>query len=77
MTFAPGDPYTAEALQIFLRRLNGSGYFASAQATVEADPAQADAAPVHLRLIEAPRKKDQRRRRLLHRHAVPRTGDLR
>ena len=57
VTFAPGDPYTAEALQIFLRRLNGSGYFASAQATVEADPAQADAAPVHLRLIEAPEKK--------------------
>lgn len=57
VTFAPGDPYTAEALQIFLRRLNGSGYFASAQATVEAEPAEADAAPVHLRLIEAPQKK--------------------
>ncbi|HEX3633749.1 MAG TPA: BamA/TamA family outer membrane protein [Casimicrobiaceae bacterium] len=57
VTFAPGDPYTAEALQIFLRRLNGSGYFASAQATVETDPSQADAAPVHLRLIEAPQKK--------------------
>jgi translocation and assembly module TamA len=57
VTFAPGDPYTAETLQVFLRRLNGSGYFASAQATVEADPAQADAAPVHLRLIEAPEKK--------------------
>ena len=57
VTFAPGDPYSAEALQIFLRRLNGSGYFASAQATVEAEPAEADAAPVHLRLIEAPRKK--------------------
>ena len=57
VTFAPGDPYTAEALQIFVRRLNGSGYFASAQATLDADPAQADAAPVHLRLIEAPEKK--------------------
>jgi len=56
-TFAPGEPYTAEALQVFLRRLNGSGYFASAQATVEAEPAQADAAPVHLRVIEAPEKK--------------------
>ncbi len=56
-TFAPGEPYTAEALQIFLRRSNGSGYFASAQATVEAEPAQADAAPVHLRVIEAPEKK--------------------
>lgn len=57
VTFAPGDPYTAEALQVFLRRLNGSGYFASAQATVEAEPSQAEAAPVHLRLIEAPEKK--------------------
>jgi translocation and assembly module TamA len=57
VTFSPGDPYTAEALQVFLRRLNGSGYFASAQATVEAEPSQADAAPVHLRLIEAPEKK--------------------
>jgi translocation and assembly module TamA len=57
LTFAPGDPYTAEALQTFLRRLNGSGYFASAQATIEAEPARADAAPVHLRVIEAPEKK--------------------
>jgi translocation and assembly module TamA len=57
VTFAPGEPYTAESLEIFLRRLNGSGYFASAQATVGAEPAQADAAPVHLRVIEAPEKK--------------------
>jgi len=57
VTFSPGEPYTAEALQVFLRRLNGSGYFASAQATVESDPAQAEAAPVHLRVIEAPEKK--------------------
>ena len=57
VTFSPGEPYTAEALQVFLRRLNGSGYFASAQATLETDPAQADAAPVHLRVIEAPEKK--------------------
>jgi translocation and assembly module TamA len=57
VTFSPGEPYTAEALQVFLRRLNGSGYFASAQATVGSDPAQAEAAPVHLRVIEAPEKK--------------------
>lgn len=56
-TFAPGDPYTAEALETYLRRLNGSGYFASAQATIDADPAQANAATVSLRLIEAPEKK--------------------
>ncbi|MGH8712434.1 MAG: autotransporter assembly complex protein TamA [Casimicrobiaceae bacterium] len=57
VTFAPGEPYTAEALEVFLRRLNGSGYFASARATVDADPAHAGAAPVHLRLIEAPEKR--------------------
>jgi len=56
-TFAPGDPYTAEALQIFLRRLNGSGYFASAQATVAPEPEHADGAPVKVTLIEAPTKK--------------------
>ena len=57
VTFAPGDPYTAEALETYLRRLNGSGYFASSQATIDAEPAQAGAATVHLRVIEAPEKK--------------------
>ena len=57
VTFAPGDPYTAEALETYLRRLNGSGYFASSQATIDADPAQAGAATVHLRVIEAPEKR--------------------
>lgn len=56
-TFSPGEPYTAEALETYLRRLNGSGYFASAQATIDADPAHAGAAAVHLRVIEAPAKK--------------------
>ncbi len=57
LTFAPGEPFTQAALDAFLRRLNTSGYFASAQASLLADPSRADAAPVRVALIEAPRKK--------------------
>ena len=53
-TFTPGEPYAAEKLDVFVRRLNGTGYFASAQVAIETDPAHADAAPVTVRLIEAP-----------------------
>jgi translocation and assembly module TamA len=56
-TFAPGEPYAAEKLDVFVRRLNATGYFASAQVAIETDPAHADAAPVMVRLIEAPNKK--------------------
>lgn len=56
-TFAAGEPYSAEKLDIFVRRLNGTGYFASAQAAIATDPAHADAAPVTVRVIEAPNKK--------------------
>jgi translocation and assembly module TamA len=56
-TFAPGEPYAAEKLDVFVRRLNGTGYFASAQVAIETDPAHAGAAPVTVRLIEAPNKK--------------------
>jgi len=56
-TFAPGEPYAAEKLNVFVRRLNVTGYFASAQVAIETDPAHADAAPVTVRLIEAPNKK--------------------
>ncbi|TMH00593.1 MAG: hypothetical protein E6H67_19100 [Betaproteobacteria bacterium] len=56
-TFAAGDPFTQVSLNAFLRRLNSSGYFASAQATLDADPSHADAAPVHVTVIEAPRRK--------------------
>ncbi|TMG97215.1 MAG: hypothetical protein E6H73_00045 [Betaproteobacteria bacterium] len=40
-----------------MRRLNATGYFASAQATVAPDPAYAESAPVKVALIEAPTKK--------------------
>jgi translocation and assembly module TamA len=56
-TFRPGDPYSAERLDTFVRRLNGSGYFSSAEATISTDPAAAPAAPVRVRVIEAPRRK--------------------
>src|SRR5205807_2090177 len=53
-TIKPGDPYSAATLDQYLRRLNGTGYFASAQAAIDADPAKADDATVKLALIEAP-----------------------
>ena len=56
-TFAAGDWYSTEALNEFVRRLNATGYFASAQATLAPDPAHADSAPVKVTLIEAPAKK--------------------
>lgn len=56
-TFAAGDWYSVEALNAFVRRLNATGYFASAQATVAPDPATAESAPVKVALIEAPSKK--------------------
>lgn len=52
-----GDRYSIAALDQFVRRLNGSGYFASVHAAVDPDPAHADDAPVLVSLIEAPPKK--------------------
>ena len=43
-TFAAGDWYSTEALNEFVRRLNATGYFASAQATLAPEPAHADSA---------------------------------
>jgi translocation and assembly module TamA len=56
-TFAAGDWYSTEALNEFVRRLNATGYFASAQATLAPEPAHADSAPVKVTVIEAPAKK--------------------
>ena len=53
-SFAPGDPWSRGSLDQFVRRLNGTGYFASVQATLDNDPAHADAAPVRVAVIEAP-----------------------
>lgn len=53
----PGDPYSQEKLSEFQARLQDTGYFRSAFATVEIDPARPDNAPVRLDLSENPRKR--------------------
>ena len=55
-TFAPGEPYTQQRLDQFVRRLNAAGYFASVHARIDNDPAQADAAPIRVTVVEAPTK---------------------
>jgi len=52
-----GDLYSGAELDQFVRRLNGSGYFASVQAVIDANPANADDATIRAAVIEAPRKK--------------------
>ena len=52
-----GDLYSGAELDQFLRRLNGTGYFASAHATIDTDLAQADDATVTVAVIEAPTRK--------------------
>jgi translocation and assembly module TamA len=52
-----GDRYSVAELDQFVRRLNGTGYFASVRAAIEPDPASAADAPVHVAVIEAPPKK--------------------
>jgi len=56
-TQARGDLYSGAELDQFVRRLTGSGYFASVQAAIDTDPGQADAATIRTAVIEAPRKK--------------------
>src|SRR6266545_1313838 len=53
-TIEPGERYDEARLDQFIRRLNTSGYFASVQAAIDRDPAHADAAGVHINVIEAP-----------------------
>ena len=53
----PGSRYNEQVLDDFVRRLLGSGYFASVQATIDADPANAKAAPVTFAFIEAPTRR--------------------
>ena len=53
----PGERYDQQALDDYVRRLLASGYFASAQAAIEPDPARADDATVTINVIEAPSKR--------------------
>lgn len=57
LPFKPGDPYAREDIEVFLRRLNATNYFASAQAIVDDNRAVADAAPVRVSVIEAPTRR--------------------
>jgi len=50
----PGDVYDREKVILYQRRLLESGYFASVQAEIDAQPALADAAPLRVAVIEAP-----------------------
>ena len=53
----PGERYSQQALDDYVRRLLGSGYFASVQAAIDPDPARADNSPVTVNIIEAPTKR--------------------
>ncbi|MGQ0651498.1 MAG: autotransporter assembly complex protein TamA [Betaproteobacteria bacterium] len=50
----PGDTYDRDQLIVYQRRLLETGYFASVQAELDAQPAQADAATLRVAVIEAP-----------------------
>jgi translocation and assembly module TamA len=52
--FRAGDRYNHDALLRYQAELQASGYFQSASVTVAAHPAQADAAPVVVRVVEYP-----------------------
>lgn len=53
-TIEPGEPFTQAAVDQLVRRLAGSGYFASAQAAIDPATANPDAAPLAVSVIEAP-----------------------
>jgi translocation and assembly module TamA len=52
-TLSAGDRYSTEALLAFERALLSSPYFASAQVTVDRDPAKAEAMPVRVLIAES------------------------
>ncbi len=52
-----GEPYSESALTSYVRRLNASGYFASAQAAIDPDTTHPDDATVNVAVIEAPAKR--------------------
>ena len=53
----PGEPYSQEKLNELQSQLQDSGYFRSVFATIEVDPATAQAVPVRLDLTENERKR--------------------
>jgi translocation and assembly module TamA len=55
--FRHGEPYSREKVDVFVRRLTATGYFASTQIVVDRDPARAKAAPVQVSVIEGPTRR--------------------
>jgi translocation and assembly module TamA len=53
----PGDPYSQDKLNELQARLEDSGYFRSAFATLEPDRAHPERVPVRLDLVENPRRR--------------------
>ena len=53
----PGDLYSEQSLDDYVRRLLASNYFASVQASIDTDITHADDATVTLSIIEAPTKR--------------------
>ena len=51
----PGDVYDRDKVVLYQRRLLESGYFASVQAEIDQQPQLADAAPLRVSVIEAPK----------------------
>lgn len=56
-TIEPGQPFSQEALDAYIRRLNATAYFASVQGAIDTDPANADAAAIDVSVIEAPSRR--------------------
>jgi translocation and assembly module TamA len=51
--FARGEPYDGLKLDLYQRRLLETGYFNAVQFTIDPDPDQSSAAPLHVNVIEA------------------------
>lgn len=51
----PGETYDREKVTLYTRRLLESGYFASVQAEIDAQPSAAQASPLRVAVIEAPK----------------------
>jgi translocation and assembly module TamA len=55
--FRAGEPYTREKIDLYVRRLTATGYFASAQVIMDRNPELAQAAPVQVSVIEGPTRR--------------------
>lgn len=56
-TIGTGEPYDESQLVTYIRRLNSSGYFASAQAAIDPDTTHPDDAKIKVAVIEAPTRR--------------------